>query len=64
MPYSCLQQSMPCLQFFLCTHCETVYADLDEPPRCDVCNEHSFEELRTETQAKAYFAGRSMSKQR
>ena len=55
---------MPCLRFFLCTRCETVYADLDEPPRCDVCNEHSFEELRTETQAKAYFAGRSMSKQR
>jgi len=54
---------MLCLQFFSCTDCETVYADLEEPPRCDVCEGQSFENLQTETQAKGYFTGQSVAQQ-
>jgi len=54
---------MLCLQFFSCAHCETVYADLEEPPRCDVCEGDSFEKFQTEAQAKTYFTGQSVGHQ-
>jgi rubredoxin len=46
------------LRFFTCEDCETVYADVDEPPRCGRCDGVSFEELDVGTQAADYFAGR------
>lgn len=44
------------LQFFACRRCETVYADPEEPPRCDNCGNGTFEEITPGVQAEAYFA--------
>ena len=46
---------MLCLQFFSCTGCETVYADVAEPPTCDRCESEQFETLASDRQAIAYF---------
>ena len=46
---------MLCLQFFSCAVCETVYADVEEPPTCDVCEGGQFEKLNAERQAISYF---------
>jgi|GEM_PF-2546022 len=48
--------AMLCLQFFSCTVCETVYADVEEPPTCDVCEGGQFEKLEAGRQAMSYFA--------
>jgi hypothetical protein len=33
------------LRYYRCVTCETVYADLTEPPACDDCDVRSFEEM-------------------
>jgi len=43
------------LQFFSYTGCETVYADIEEPPMCDVCESGQFTEIESEAQAISYF---------
>jgi rubredoxin len=46
------------VRFFLCNGCDTVYADIEEPPQCHRCDGGPFEELDPENQAFDYFAGR------
>jgi rRNA maturation endonuclease Nob1 len=48
---------VPALGFFVCNGCDTVYADVEEPPRCHRCGD-SVEELGPENQAFDYFTGR------
>ena len=43
------------LEFFSCTGCETVYADIEEPPICDVCESRQFTTIESEAQARSYF---------
>jgi rubredoxin len=47
---------MLCLRFFSCLGCETVYADVESPPTCDVCAGDQFEKLNVEDQAMSYFS--------
>jgi len=56
MSLSCVDLRMLCLQFFSCAVCETVYADVEEPPTCDVCEGGQFEKLNAERQAMSYFS--------
>jgi len=46
------------IRFFACDGCETVYADVEEPPWCHHCTGGSMEELGPESQAATYFTGR------
>ncbi len=46
------------LRFFTCDVCETVYADVERPPRCSNCEADPVVEINPETQAVAYFTGR------
>lgn len=43
------------LQFFSCTGCERVYADIEQPPACAVCERGQFERIDPERQAMSYF---------
>ena len=43
------------LEFFSCTGCGTVYADIEEPPICDVCESRQFTTIESEVQARSYF---------
>jgi len=43
------------LRYYRCVTCETVYADLTEPPVCDDCDAKLFEELTDRLGADAYF---------
>jgi len=46
------------LRFFVCEGCETVYADVERPPRCGNCDGDPLEEIEPEAQAADYFTGR------
>lgn len=46
------------LRFFVCSGCETAYADVERPPWCGDCDDESIEEIEPETQAANYFIGR------
>jgi len=46
------------LRYFVCNGCETVYADVERPLPCDVCDDESIEQIGPETQAVNYFIGR------
>jgi len=46
------------LRFFTCGACETVYADVERPPRCSNCEADPVVEIQPETQAATYFTGR------
>lgn len=46
------------LRFFTCEVCETVYADVERPPRCSNCDADPVVEILPETQAANYFSGR------
>ncbi len=43
------------LRFFACDGCDTVYADIEEPPRCRNCGGETVDELGSGTQAAEYF---------
>jgi hypothetical protein len=43
------------LQFFSCTGCERVYADIEQPPTFAVCECGQFETIESERQAMSYF---------
>ncbi|SIS15948.1 hypothetical protein SAMN05421752_11566 [Natronorubrum thiooxidans] len=47
------------IRFFVCNGCETVYADVERPPRCSNCDDDPIEEIGPETQAANYFTGRN-----
>jgi len=46
------------LRFFICDGCDTVYADVETPPRCRYCEDGSVERVEPESQAADYFTGR------
>ncbi len=46
------------LRFFVCDACETVYADVEKPPRCSDCDAEPVVEMKAATQAADYFNGR------
>jgi rubredoxin len=47
--------AVPRLRFFACLRCDTVYAEVDPPDRCQRCDAETFEKLALDTQA-AYFS--------
>ena len=44
------------LRFFACIQCDTVYAVVEDPIGCDVCDDGSFEEITRRMHGDAYFA--------
>ena len=55
--YACFARNgcMLQLQFFSGTGCERVYADIEQPPTCAVCESGQFERMEPERQAMSYF---------
>lgn len=47
---------MLALRVYRCEGCDTVYADVEPPPRCDRCGETAFAEFPPSGQAARYFA--------
>ena len=47
---------MLAVRAFACDDCETVFADVAEPPRCADCGATAFTELDRADGAAAYFA--------
>lgn len=45
------------LRYFVCEGCETVYADVEKPPRCSNCDADPIVEVKPEIQAATYFSG-------
>ena len=43
------------VRLFACAGCETVYADVAEPPRCRDCDGTAINEIGPGTQAAEYF---------